>query len=124
MCIRDRRYTEDPEVLERVQVVAADGSRVPLSAFATYEHGLVNDRVFHDGLFAAVGVGFSLAEGVSLQQGLAAIDAAMARLMVPAHIQTRLGGDARSFQQSLQDQPWLILGVLVAICLLYTSRCV
>ena len=72
---------------------------------------------FHDGLFAAVGVGFSLAEGVSLQQGLAAIDAAMARLMVPAHIQTRLGGDARSFQQSLQDQPWLILGVLVAIYL-------
>ncbi|MCH4591699.1 efflux RND transporter permease subunit [Achromobacter xylosoxidans] len=113
----DPRYTEDPEVLERVQVVAADGNRVPLSAFATYEHGLVNDRVFHDGLFAAVGVGFSLAEGVSLQQGLAAIDAAMARLMVPAHIQTRLGGDARSFQQSLQDQPWLILGVLVAIYL-------
>ncbi|WP_287864712.1 efflux RND transporter permease subunit [Achromobacter sp.] len=113
----DPRYTEDPEVLERVQVVAADGSRVPLSAFATYEHGLVNDRVFHDGLFAAVGVGFSLAEGVSLQQGLAAIDAAMARLMVPAHIQTRLGGDARSFQQRLQDQPWLILGVLVAIYL-------
>ncbi len=113
----DPRYTEDPEVLERVQVVAADGNRVPLSTFATYEHGLVNDRVFHDGLFAAVGVGFSLAEGVSLQQGLAAIDAAMARLMVPAHIQTRLGGDARSFQQSLQDQPWLILGVLVAIYL-------
>ncbi|WP_459694628.1 efflux RND transporter permease subunit, partial [Achromobacter xylosoxidans] len=72
----DPRYTEDPEVLERVQVVAADGNRVPLSAFSTYEHGLVNDRVFHDGLFAAVGVGFSLAEGVSLQQGLAAIDAA------------------------------------------------
>ncbi len=113
----DPRYTEDPEVLERVQVVAADGTRVPLTAFATYDHGLVNDRVYHDGLFAAVGVGFSLAEGVSLQQGLAAIDAAMAKLMVPAHIQTRLGGDARSFQKSLQDQPWLILGVLVAIYL-------
>ncbi|MNK29811.1 Multidrug resistance protein MdtC [compost metagenome] len=113
----DPRYTEDPEVLEQVQVVAADGNRVPLTAFATYKHGLVNDRVFHDGLFAAVGVGFSLAEGVSLQQGLAAIDAAMARLMVPSHIQTRLGGDARNFQQSLQDQPWLILAVLVAIYL-------
>ncbi|QVQ28539.1 efflux RND transporter permease subunit [Achromobacter deleyi] len=113
----DPRYTEDPEVLEQVQVVAADGTRVPLTAFATYEHGLVNDRVFHDGLFAAVGVGFSLAEGVSLEQGLAAIDATMARLMVPSHIQTRLGGDARNFQQSLQDQPWLILAVLVAIYL-------
>lgn len=113
----DPRYTEDPEVLEQVHVVAADGNRVPLTAFATYDNGLVNDRVFHDGLFAAVGVGFSLAPGVSLEQGLAAIDAAMAKLMVPSHIQTRLGGDARNFQQSLQDQPWLILAVLVAIYL-------
>ncbi|QKQ47781.1 MULTISPECIES: efflux RND transporter permease subunit [Achromobacter] len=113
----DPRYTEDAEVLEQVQVVAEDGRRVPLTAFATYEYGLVNDRVYHDGLFAAVGVGFSLVEGVSLEQGLAAIDAAMARLMVPSYIQTRLGGDARNFQQSLQDQPWLILAVLVAIYL-------
>lgn len=113
----DPRYTEDPEVLEQVQVVAADGTRVPLTAFATYDNGLVNDRVFHDGLFAAVGVGFSLAPGVSLEQGLAAIDAKLAALMVPSSIQTRLGGDARNFQQSLQDQPWLILAVLVAIYL-------
>ncbi|WP_313465345.1 efflux RND transporter permease subunit, partial [Achromobacter sp.] len=41
----DPRYTEDPEVLEQVQVVAADGTRIPLTAFATYEKGLVNDRV-------------------------------------------------------------------------------
>ena len=113
----DPRYTEDPDVLEQVQVVAADGTRIPLTAFATYDNGLVNDRVYHDGLFAAVGVGFSLAPGVSLEQGLAAIDAAMAKLMVPSTIQTRLGGDARNFQQSLQDQPWLILAVLVAIYL-------
>ncbi|MBP6707325.1 MAG: efflux RND transporter permease subunit, partial [Achromobacter sp.] len=113
----DPRYTEDPDVLEQVHVVAADGARVPLTAFASYRHGLVNDRVFHDGLFAAVGIGFSLSPGVSLEQGLAAIDAAMAQLMVPSHIQVRLGGDARSFQKSLQDQPWLILAVLVAIYL-------
>lgn len=113
----DPRYTEDPEVLEQVYVVAADGTRVPLTAFATYDNGLVNDRVFHDGLFAAVGVGFSLAPGVSLEQGLAAIDATLAKLMVPSTIQTRLGGDARNFQQSLQDQPWLILAVLVVIYL-------
>ncbi|WP_251865003.1 efflux RND transporter permease subunit [Achromobacter sp. Marseille-Q4962] len=113
----DPRHTEDPAVLEQVQVVTADGGRVPLTAFATYEYGMVNDRVFHDGLYAAAGVGFSLAGGVSLEQGLAAIDAAMARLMVPSHIQVRLGGDARTFQQSLQDQPWLILSVLVAIYL-------
>ncbi|OZI64073.1 efflux RND transporter permease subunit [Bordetella genomosp. 1] len=113
----DPRYTEDPAVLERVQVLAADGRRVPLTAFATYDYGMVNDRVYHDGMFAATGVGFSLAPGVSLEQGLAAIDAKMASLMVPSEIQTRLGGSARSFQKALQDQPWLILAVLVAIYL-------
>ena len=113
----DPRYTEDPAVLERVQVLTATGQRVPLAAFASYRYGMVDDRIYHDGLFAATGIGFSLAPGVSLEQGLAAIDRAMAELMLPSQIQTRLGGSARSFQQALQDQPGLILAVLVAIYL-------
>ena len=113
----DPRYTQDPEVLERVYVRSADGAAVPLTAFASYDYGSVNDRVSHDGLFAAVGVEFSLAPGVTLEAGLQAIDAALSRLMLPSQIQTRLGGEARTFQQALQDQPWLILSVLVAIYL-------
>ncbi|MCD0502834.1 efflux RND transporter permease subunit [Bordetella petrii] len=113
----DPRYTEDPAILEEIQVITDNGQRVPLTAFATYEYGSVNDRVFHDGLFAAVGIGFSLADGVSLEQGLAAIDRTMAELMVPAGIQTRLGGSAGDFRAMLQEQPWLVLGVLVAIYL-------
>ncbi|OZI71982.1 efflux RND transporter permease subunit [Bordetella genomosp. 12] len=113
----DPRYTEDPDVLERVQVLTASGERVPLTAFAKYEYSMVNDRVFHDGQFVATGLGFSLAPGVSLEQGLAAIDRNMAELMLPAQIQTRLGGSARSFQKAMQDQPLLILAVLVAIYL-------
>ncbi|AZR94085.1 acriflavine resistance protein B [Bordetella trematum] len=113
----DPRYTEDPAVLERVQVLTAEGRRVPLAAFASYRYGMVDDRIYHDGLFAATGIGFSLAPGVSLEQGLAAIDRAMTELMLPSQIQTRLGGSARSFQQALQDQPGLILAVLVAIYL-------
>lgn len=113
----DPRYTEDPSVLEEVQVITDDGRRVPLSAFATYEYSFVNDRVFHNGLFAATRIDFSLAEGVSLDQGLAAIDDAMAGLMLPSEIQTRLGNSAADFQQATQDQPWLVLGVLVAIYL-------
>lgn len=113
----DPRYTEDPGVLEEVQVITDDGRRVSLSAFAAYEYDFVNDRIFHDGLFAATGIGFSLAEGVSLDQGLAAIDEAMAKLMLPSEIQTRLGSSAEDFRQILRDQPWLVLGVLVTIYL-------
>ncbi len=111
------QYTADPAVLDQVQVVSADGTRVPLSAFTKREFSLIDDRVRHRSQFAAENVGFSLAEGVSLQQGLAAIDAAMAKIMLPTQIQATMSGTARTFQSSLQNQPLLILGVLVAVYL-------
>jgi multidrug efflux pump len=110
-------YTQDPGVLDQVQVIGANGTRVPLSAFTRYEFSLVNDRVRHWGQFAAENVGFALAPGVSLQEALAAIDRAMAQIMLPSAVQAQLAGTAQSFQQSLQQQPLLILGVLVAVYL-------
>jgi len=111
------RYTEDPAVLDQVQVIGAGGVRVPLSAFARYDYSLVNDRVQHASQFAAQNIGFSLATGVSLEQGLAAIKRTMAGIMLPTEIQGTLAGTAQTFQQSLQRQPLLILGVLVAVYL-------
>ena len=110
-------YTEDPVVLDQVQVIGANGARVPLSAFTRYNYSLVNDRVRHWGQFAAENVGFALAKGVSLEQGLAAIDRALAGIMLPTEVRGQLAGTAQTFQQSLQRQPLLILGVLVAVYL-------
>jgi len=62
-------------------------------------------------------VGFALAKDVSLEEGLAAIDRALAGIMLPTEIQARLSGSAQSFQKTLQNQPFLILGVLVAVYL-------
>jgi multidrug efflux pump len=111
------QYTADPAVLDKVQVIAADGSRVPLSAFTRYDYSLIDDRLRRRSMFAADNVGFGLAPGVSLQQALAAIDQAMARIMLPNDIQVQMSGAAGTFQRSLQTQPLLILGVLVAVYL-------
>jgi multidrug efflux pump len=111
------QYTQDPIVLEQVQVIARNGERVPLSAFTRYDYGLVEDQVRHRAQFAADNIGFSLAPGVSLQQALTAIDAAMARIMLPTEIQASLAGSAETFQKTLQNQHWLLLGVLVAVYL-------
>ncbi|HWL17680.1 MAG TPA: efflux RND transporter permease subunit [Opitutus sp.] len=111
------RYTEDPATLDQVQVIGSNGERVPLSAFTRYEYSLINDRVNHRGQFAAENIGFSLAPGYSLEQGLAAIDRTMAEIMLPTEIQGGLAGTAQTFQRSLQRQPLLILGVLVAVYL-------
>jgi len=111
------QYTEDPVVLDQVQVIAADGSRVPLSAFTRYDYALIDDRVSHREQFVAENIGFSLAPGVSLQEGLQAIDRAMARIMLPTEVQARLAGSAQTFQSALENQHWLILAVLVAVYL-------
>jgi multidrug efflux pump len=111
------QYTADPTVLDRVQVIAADGSRVPLSAFARYSYSATNDRVRHRNQFAAESVGFSLNEGVSLEEGLAAIDRAMAKIMLPTEVFVGMTGSSQTFQRSIQAQPLLILGVLVAVYL-------
>ncbi|MDQ5977204.1 MAG: multidrug efflux pump [Verrucomicrobiota bacterium] len=111
------QYTQDPVVLDQVKVVARDGSRVPLSAFTRYEYSLVEDRVRHREQFVAENVGFSLAPGVSLQEALAAIDRAMAAIMLPTEVQARLAGSAHNFQSALENQHWLLLGVLVAVYL-------
>lgn len=111
------QYTADPAVLDQVNVIAANGSRVPLSAFTRHEYSLVEDRVRHRSQFAAEHIGFGVAEGVALDQALTAVDQALARLMLPSGIHIELGGSAGAFQKSMRNQPLLILGVLVAVYL-------
>ena len=98
-------------------VIAANGGRVPLSTFARYDFALTQDRVRHRNQFASEHMGFSLAPEVSLEQGLAAIDRALAEIMLPTEIQVHLGGSASNFQRTLRSQPLLLLGVLVAVYL-------
>ncbi len=111
------RYTADPAVLDQVQVIAAGGVRVPLSTFTKYDFALTEDRVRHRNQFASEHMGFSLAPEVSLEQGLAAIDRALAEIMLPTEIQVHLGGSVSNFQRTLRSQPLLLLGVLVAVYL-------
>ena len=111
------QYTSDPAVLKQVQVIGANGEQIPLAAFTRFDYSLVDDRVRHRSQFAAENIGFALAPEVSLEQGLAAIDQAMGKILLPTEIQTQLSGSAQGFQKSLQAQPLLILGVLVAVYL-------
>ena len=111
------RYTQRPEALADLQVLTSTGARVPLSAFTTWRYGLSADRVYHDGQFAAAAVGYALAPGITARQAEQAIDATMARLMVPASVHARVGGENRGFGNALKQQPWLLVGVVLAVYL-------
>src|SRR5690606_14970184 len=112
----DPRYAQDAQSLEQVQVVTASGNRVPLSAFTRFEVGNAPLSVSHMGLFAADTVSFSLAPGVSLEQATRSIENAVARTGLPTQqIQAGFEGTAQALQQTLAQQPWLILAALVTM---------
>ncbi|WP_248920018.1 efflux RND transporter permease subunit [Pseudomonas entomophila] len=111
------KYAWDPSTLEQVQVITADGARVPLSTFARYENSLANDRVSHEGQFASESINFDVAEGYSPDQALAALERAVAKLGLPEAVIAKLGGTADAFSKTTQGQPLMILGALVLVYL-------
>ncbi|MGE8188294.1 efflux RND transporter permease subunit [Pseudomonas sp. NPDC086278] len=111
------KYAQDPITLKQVQVITADGARIPLSAIAHYENSLEDDRVSHEGQFASESISFDMAEGVTVEQGTAAIERAIARLGMPEDVIVKMAGTADAFAATQKSQPWMILGALVAVYL-------
>ncbi|MHC8381590.1 efflux RND transporter permease subunit [Pseudomonas sp. LB3P14] len=111
------KYAQDPITLKQVQVITADGARIPLSTIAHYENSLEDDRVSHEGQFASESISFDMAEGVTVEQGTAAIERAIARLGMPEDVIVKMAGTADAFAATQKSQPWMILGALVAVYL-------
>ena len=111
------QYARDPETLNQVQVITADGQRIPLSSIAHYENSLQDDRVEHEGQFASETIAFDLANGVSLEQGTAAIERAIAKLGLPEDVIAKMAGTGDAFAATQKSQPFMILGALVAVYL-------
>jgi multidrug efflux pump len=88
---------------------------VPLAAFARYEPGKTPLAVSHQGLFVASTISFNLAPGKSLSDAVGAIEGAMTRIGVPGTIHGTFQGTARAFQQSLANEPYLIVAALAAV---------
>ena len=114
----DPKYTREPAVLDDVQVIGRDGQRVPLSAFSRYGHSTAPDRILHRGAFAAMRIGFALAPDITLEQGTAAIDRALAEAMLPTQVQGRLDGAANLAQSMQNNRPLLLFGALLIVYVL------
>ncbi|WP_460371665.1 efflux RND transporter permease subunit [Pseudomonas sp. Tul1A2] len=111
------KYAQDPVTLKQVQVITADGARVPLSTIAHYESSLEDDRVSHEGQFASEDISFDMAEGVTVEQGSAAIERAIAKLGLPEDVIAKMAGTADAFAATQKSQPFMILGALLAVYL-------
>ena len=111
------KYAQDPHTLEQVQVITADGARVPLSTFARYENSLAQDRVSHEGQFASESINFDLAPGVNLDAAMVAVEHAIASVGLPEDVIAKVAGTSDAFAASQKSQPWMILGSLLVVYL-------
>jgi multidrug efflux pump len=88
---------------------------IPLSAVAHFTQGATPLAVNHQGLLVANTISFNLPPNVSLSTAIATIETTMNRIGVPATIRGTFQGTAKAFQDSLSNQPFLILAALVTI---------
>jgi len=96
-------------------VSTAQETMVPLSAISHWGTGKTPIVVNHQGLFVATTISFNLPPGHALGDAVAAIGAAMRRINLPSTIHGGFSGTAAVFQQSLHNEPMLILAALLAV---------
>lgn len=90
---------------------------IPLSTVAHFGEGATPLAVNHQGLLVASTISFNLPPNVSLSAAVSTIEATMNRIGVPATVRGTFQGSARAFQDSLGNQPYLILAALITIYL-------
>ena len=90
---------------------------VPLSAFAHYGLGTTPLSVNHQGPFVAGTISFNLRPDASIGEAVAAIEKEAALIHMPTTIHGSFQGTAKTYQQSISNEPVLILAAIVAIYL-------
>jgi multidrug efflux pump len=88
---------------------------VPLAAFASYGPGTTPLSINHQGPFIATTFSFNLPPGVSMGQGVAAIQRAMARINVPLTVHGEEAGTLQIFAKSFANLPFLVLASILTI---------
>src|ERR1700687_2735821 len=106
---------QSPDALKAIYVPAKSGKLVPLSAFAHYEYSNTPLSVNHQGLFPSITLSFNLAPGASLGPAVQHIVQAQRELGVPSSVHATFQETAQAFQDSLANQPVLIITALFAV---------
>ena len=106
---------QNPEALKAIYVPSNTGKLVPLSAFSHYEPSNAALSVNHQGVFPAITLSFNLAPGASLGPAVQHVQDATRELGMPATVHATFQGNAQAFQDSLSNQPILILTALAAV---------
>ena len=88
---------------------------MPLSTIAHFAPQRTALQVNHQGQYPAVTVTFNLAPNVALGDAVTALEKAQSEMGMPSGIVATFQGTAQAFQDSLRNEPLLILAAVVAV---------
>lgn len=111
-----KRFQQDASALSKLYVRSSDNKLVPLDTLASVAPGVGPIAVNHSGQFPAVTISYNLRPGVSLGEGVAAVEKASLPLL-PASVTAMSQGTAQAFQDSLTGMGWLLMLAIVVIYL-------
>jgi multidrug efflux pump len=111
----DPGYRLSPDALNGIYIKSSTGAMVPLSAIAKYQAQRTALAVNHQGQYPAVTLTFNLAPNVALGDAVTALQKVQGQMNMPSTIHATFQGTAQAFQDSLKNEPWLILAALVAV---------
>jgi multidrug efflux pump len=96
-------------------ISTSGANAVPLSTFLTVANTPEALSINHQGQFPAVTVSFNLASNASLGTAIEDINKVAKKISFPASLQANFQGTAASFENSLSNEPILILAALVTV---------
>ena len=108
-------FQTDPSTLSNLYVKSANGTQVPLSTIAHWEQSRMQLAIGHQGQFPSTIVSFNLAPGKSLGDAVKAVNQVEQRIGMPSSINASFQGTAAAFENSLVNEPLLILAALVTV---------
>jgi multidrug efflux pump subunit AcrB len=109
------KFWQRPSSLKDIYVPSSSGALVPLSAFAHYQISTTPLSVAHQGQSPAVTFSFNVPANESLGDAVKVINTSMANIFLPNTIHGSFQGTAKAFQDSLANEPILIMVALFTV---------
>ena len=103
------------ESLDNIYILSDSGSPVPLKSFVKISTGFSPLSINRYNQFSLITISFDLAKDASLGDAVNLISQAKDELNIPHHIQADFQGTAKTFQNSLANEGWLILAAIVVV---------
>src|ERR1019366_477724 len=111
----DPQYSRSPDALNGIFIKSQNGTTVPLSTIAHYENRRTALAVAHQGQYPAVTLTFNLAPNVALGDAVTALEKVQSEMGMPSSVHASFQGTAQAFQDSIRNEPYLILAAIVVV---------